>query len=294
MGADEEATLRSLQEYKKVMASSIQHHRGRIVGTAGDNVLAEFASVVDAVQCAVEIQQVLRAKNGLLPEDGKISVNDLVIKAVAIALRQFPNINASFAGHESRVHTAINVGIAVALDWGLIVPVLKNSEEKNFLGLARGINDLAERARAKKLKPEEVQEGTFSITNPGIYGGLMGLPVINQPNVGILRLGEIQKLGDHGRHLGIVRPHRLLAEEEEVEPGELFCGRGDRPGRAQTVVTLRRHILDEDRLVSPHGQALFQDDQGFFPAHREDPNRPAFGLAQAQGRAAAAGGEAAQ
>ncbi len=91
------------------------------------------------------------------------------------------------------LHREINVGIAVALDWGLIVPVLKNAEEKNFLGLARGINDLAERARAKKLKPEEVQEGTFSITNPGVYGGLMGLPVINQPNVAILGIGAIQK-----------------------------------------------------------------------------------------------------
>jgi pyruvate dehydrogenase E2 component (dihydrolipoamide acetyltransferase) len=81
----------------------------------------------------------------------------------------------------------------VALDWGLIVPVIKNAEEKNFLGLARSINDLAERARAKKLKPEEVQESTFSITNPGVYGGLMGLPVINQPNVAILGIGAIQK-----------------------------------------------------------------------------------------------------
>src|SRR5258708_17707188 len=87
----------------------------------------------------------------------------------------------------------INVGIDVALACELIVPVRKNSEEKNFLGLARGINDLAERARAKKLKPEEVQEGTFSITNPGVYGGLMGLPVINQPNVAILGIGAIQK-----------------------------------------------------------------------------------------------------
>src|SRR5258706_2385267 len=91
------------------------------------------------------------------------------------------------------LHREINVGIAVALDWGLIVPVLKNSEEKNFLGLARGINDLAERARAKKLKPEEVQEGTFSITNPGVYGGLMGVSGINKPNVAILRNGAIPK-----------------------------------------------------------------------------------------------------
>src|SRR6202040_1023378 len=91
------------------------------------------------------------------------------------------------------LHKECNIGIAVALDWGLIVPVIKNAEEKNFLGIARTMNDLAERARAKKLKPEEVQESTFAITNPGVFGGLMGLPVINQPNVAILGIGTIQK-----------------------------------------------------------------------------------------------------
>jgi len=115
------------------------------------------------------------------------------VRACVEGLRAFPTVNASADGTTMVLHREINVGIAVALDWGLIVPVLKNSEEKNFLGLARGINDLAERARSKKLKPEEVQEGTFSITNPGIYGGLMGLPVINQPNVAILGIGAIQK-----------------------------------------------------------------------------------------------------
>jgi 2-oxoglutarate dehydrogenase E2 component (dihydrolipoamide succinyltransferase) len=115
------------------------------------------------------------------------------VRACVEALRAFPTVNASCDGATVVLHREINVGIAVALDWGLIVPVLKNAEEKNFLGLARGMNDLAERARAKKLKPEEVQEGTFSITNPGVYGGLMGLPVINQPNVAILGIGAIQK-----------------------------------------------------------------------------------------------------
>ena len=108
-------------------------------------------------------------------------------------LRAFPTVNASADGTNMVLHREINIGIAVALDWGLIVPVIKNAEEKNFLGLARGMNDLAERARTKKLKPEEVQEGTFSITNPGVFGGLMGLPVINQPNVAILGIGAIQK-----------------------------------------------------------------------------------------------------
>ena len=123
----------------------------------------------------------------------KLTYMPFFVRACVEGLRAFPTVNASADGTTVVLHREINVGIAVALDWGLIVPVLKNSEEKNFLGLARGINDLAERARAKKLKPEEVQEGTFSITNPGIYGGLMGLPVINQPNVAILGIGAIQK-----------------------------------------------------------------------------------------------------
>ncbi|MBZ5644753.1 MAG: 2-oxoglutarate dehydrogenase, E2 component, dihydrolipoamide succinyltransferase [Acidobacteriia bacterium] len=123
----------------------------------------------------------------------KLTYMPFFVRACVEGLRAFPTVNASADGSTMVLHREINVGIAVALDWGLIVPVLKNAEEKNFLGLARGINDLAERARAKKLKPEEVQEGTFSITNPGIYGGLMGLPVVNQPNVAILGIGAIQK-----------------------------------------------------------------------------------------------------
>ena len=123
----------------------------------------------------------------------KLTFMPFFVRACVEGLRAFPTVNASADGATVVLHREINVGIAVALDWGLIVPVLKEAEEKNFLGLARGINDLAERARAKKLKPEEVQESTFSITNPGVYGGLMGLPVINQPNVAILGIGAIQK-----------------------------------------------------------------------------------------------------
>jgi pyruvate dehydrogenase E2 component (dihydrolipoamide acetyltransferase) len=123
----------------------------------------------------------------------KLTFMPFFVRACVEALRAYPTVNASADGATVVLHREINVGIAVALDWGLIVPVLKNSEEKNFLGLARSMNDLAERARAKKLKPEEVQESTFSITNPGVYGGLMGLPVINQPNVAILGIGAIQK-----------------------------------------------------------------------------------------------------
>src|SRR5260221_4591966 len=123
----------------------------------------------------------------------KLTFMPFFVRACVEALRAFPTVNASADAATVVLHREINVGIAVALDWGLIVPVIKNAEEKNFLGLARGMNDLAERARAKKLKPEEVQESTFSITNPGVYGGLMGLPVINQPDGGLLRSRGGQK-----------------------------------------------------------------------------------------------------
>ena len=123
----------------------------------------------------------------------KLTFMPFFIRAAVEALRAFPTVNSSVDGTNIVFHRECNIGIAVALDWGLIVPVVKNAEEKNFLGLQRAINDLAERARSKRLKPEEVQEGTFSITNPGVFGGLMGLPVISQPNVAILGLGTIEK-----------------------------------------------------------------------------------------------------
>jgi len=123
----------------------------------------------------------------------KLTFMPFFVKAAVAGLRAFPTLNASLDGTNVIVHKEINVGIAVALDWGLLVPVVKNADEKNILGIQRNMNDLAERARSKKLKPEEVQESTFSITNPGVFGGLFGLPVISQPNVGILGLGAIEK-----------------------------------------------------------------------------------------------------
>jgi pyruvate dehydrogenase E2 component (dihydrolipoamide acetyltransferase) len=123
----------------------------------------------------------------------KLTFMPFFVKAAVAGLRAFPTMNASLDGTNVILHKEINIGMAVALDWGLIVPVIKNADEKNVLGIQRNLNDLAERARTKKLKPEEVQESTFSITNPGVFGGLFGLPVINQPNVGILGLGMIEK-----------------------------------------------------------------------------------------------------
>ena len=123
----------------------------------------------------------------------KLTFMPFFVKAAVAGLRAFPTLNSSLDGTSVVLHKEINIGIAVALDWGLIVPVIKNADEKNILGIQRNMNDLAERARTKKLRPEEVQEGTFSITNPGVFGGLFGLPVISQPNVGILGLGAIEK-----------------------------------------------------------------------------------------------------
>lgn len=123
----------------------------------------------------------------------KLTFMPFFVRAAVEALRAYPTVNSSVDGTNVVLHKECNIGIAVALDWGLIVPVVKNAEEKNFLGIARAINDLAERARGKKLKPDEVAESTFSITNPGVFGGLFGLPVINQPNVAILGVGAIEK-----------------------------------------------------------------------------------------------------
>jgi len=123
----------------------------------------------------------------------KLTFMPFFVKAAVAGLRTFSALNSSLDGTNVIRHKEINIGIAVALDWGLIVPVIKNADEKNILGIQRTMNDLADRARTKKLRPEEVQEGTFSITNPGVFGGLFGMPVISQPNVGILGLGAIEK-----------------------------------------------------------------------------------------------------
>jgi 2-oxoglutarate dehydrogenase E2 component (dihydrolipoamide succinyltransferase) len=115
------------------------------------------------------------------------------VRAAIIAIQQWPIVNANIEGENIRYHRQINMGIAVALDWGLIVPVLKNAGDLNFLGLQRGITDLGERARNKKLKPEDVEGSTFTITNPGQFGAVFGLPIINQPNSAIMGVGGIMK-----------------------------------------------------------------------------------------------------
>jgi 2-oxoglutarate dehydrogenase E2 component (dihydrolipoamide succinyltransferase) len=123
----------------------------------------------------------------------KLTFTSFIAKVTVDALVQFPIVNASVDGDNIVYKKDINLGIAVALGNGLIVPVIRNADEKNLLGLSRAINDVAERARSKKLNPDEVQGGTFTITNPGIFGALYGLPLINQPQVAILGVGGIEK-----------------------------------------------------------------------------------------------------
>ncbi len=135
-----------------------------------------------------------RNKSGFEQRHGaRLTFMPFFARAAMIALQQFPIVNASLEGEGIRYHRHVNLGIAVALDWGLIVPVLKNADELNFLGLQRGITDLGERARNKKLKPEEVEGSTFTITNPGQFGAVFGLPIINQPNSAIMGVGGIAK-----------------------------------------------------------------------------------------------------
>jgi 2-oxoglutarate dehydrogenase E2 component (dihydrolipoamide succinyltransferase) len=116
-----------------------------------------------------------------------------IVKAVADALRAHPVVNSAVSGENTILRRDINLGIAVALDWGLIVPVIKHADELSLIGVARAINDLGERARTKKLSPDDVQRGTFTITNPGVFGSVIGTPIINQPQAAILCVGAIEK-----------------------------------------------------------------------------------------------------
>jgi pyruvate dehydrogenase E2 component (dihydrolipoamide acetyltransferase) len=135
-----------------------------------------------------------KLKNSFEQRHGaRLTFMPFFVRAAIIALQQYPIANASLEGDNIRYHRHVNAGIAVALDNGLIVPVLKNADELNFLGLQRGITDLGERARTKKLMPADVEGATFTITNPGQFGAVFGLPIINQPNVAIMGVGGITK-----------------------------------------------------------------------------------------------------
>ena len=135
-----------------------------------------------------------QVKDRFLEKAGtKLTYMPFIFKAVTDALSSYPKFNASLSGTDIVYKKDVNLGMAVAVDWGLLVPVIPNADQLNLVGLARSANDLADRARTKKLKPEEVQRGTFTITNPGVFGSLYGIPIINQPQVAILCIGSIGK-----------------------------------------------------------------------------------------------------
>jgi len=167
-----------------------------------------------------QVEKVRQAKKGEYERAGaKLTYLSFILKAAVDALRAIPVVNASVDGENIIYHKQVNVGIAVALDWGLIVPVVKNADEKNLLGLSRAVADLANRARSKQLKPDEVSGGTFTITNPGVFGALFGMPIINQPQVAILGVGAIEKrpvvIDDaiairHMAYLSLGYDHRII------------------------------------------------------------------------------------
>src|SRR5262249_18412476 len=135
-----------------------------------------------------------KRKTEFIERDGvKLTFMPFIIKAVIEGIKKWPIVNSSVWGDQIVYKKDNNIGVAVALDWGLIVPVVRNADEKSLLGLARAVNDLGDRARTKQLKPDEVQGGTFTITNPGVFGSLVGTPIINQPQVAILGVGVIKK-----------------------------------------------------------------------------------------------------
>jgi 2-oxoglutarate dehydrogenase E2 component (dihydrolipoamide succinyltransferase) len=135
-----------------------------------------------------------RRKAAFEAETGqKLTWMPFIIKATVDALKAFPIVNSSVAGGNIIYRKQYNIGVAVALDWGLIVPVLKHADDMSLSGITRSLNDLASRARSKKLNPEDVQDATFTITNPGVFGSLMGTPIISPPQVAILGIGTIEK-----------------------------------------------------------------------------------------------------
>ncbi len=162
-------------------------------------VMSEDTSVHITLFREVDMEKVVkwrnRVKKDFLDKEGeKLTFTHIFVEAIARALRDYPMVNVSVDGHSIIKRKEINVGVATALEDGnLIVPVVKNADQKNLIGIAKEVNDLAGRARSNKLKPGEIQGGTFSLTNFGTFGATMGTPIINQPQVGILGVGLIQK-----------------------------------------------------------------------------------------------------
>jgi len=151
-------------------------------------------STVHAVDCTNIAKLRNAAKDKFLEQNGtKLTFLPFFLQAAASALKAYPTVNASLDGKQLIKHNDVNIGIAVALDWGLIVPVIRKADELSLLGIQRAVNDLAARARSKALKPDEISQGTFSVSNYGSYNSLLATPAINQPQVAILGIGAVNK-----------------------------------------------------------------------------------------------------
>jgi pyruvate dehydrogenase E2 component (dihydrolipoamide acetyltransferase) len=198
--------------------------------TAGHMAYSKQTSAHVTTVFEVDLTRVTRLRDRLRPEfeqrGDKLTYLPFIIQAVVEGLKKFPVINAAVRGNEIVFRKHYHIGIAVALDWGLIVPVIRDADNFSLAGLTRSLNDLAQRARAKKLKPEEVQDTTFTITNPGVFGSIMGTPVIPQPTVAILGTGTIEKRpkvvkGPDGEDVIAVRTcaHFFLSFDHRVVDG---------------------------------------------------------------------------
>jgi 2-oxoglutarate dehydrogenase E2 component (dihydrolipoamide succinyltransferase) len=198
--------------------------------TAGHMAFSKQTSAHVTTVFEVDLTRVTRVRDKLRPEfeqrGDKLTYLPFVIQAVVEGLKQFPVINAAVRGTDVVLRKHYHIGIAVALDWGLIVPVIRDADNFSLAGLTRSLNDLAQRARAKKLKPEEVQDSTFTITNPGVFGSIMGTPVIPQPTVAILGTGTIEKRpkvvkGTEGEDVIAIRTcaHFFLSFDHRVVDG---------------------------------------------------------------------------
>ena len=155
---------------------------------------APHVSMIHQIDCTPIVKARAAVKDKFLEQNGtKLTFMPFFLKAAAIALKEYPTVNASLDGSDVVMHRDINIGIAVALDWGLMVPVIKHADNLSIVGLQKAVNDLAERARKKQLKPDELSQSTFSISNYGGYGSIFGTPAINQPNSCLLGLGALHK-----------------------------------------------------------------------------------------------------
>jgi len=165
--------------------------------TADHMIMSRRVSAHVSSLIEVDYTRVAKLRAARKAEYAERSVNltflAFIAKATADCLRKHPVLNAAVQGESTVYRRDINLGIAVALDWGLIVPVIRHADELSLPGVARAIQDVADRARAKKLSPDEVQKGTFTVTNPGVFGTVVGLPILNQPQSAILAVGSIGK-----------------------------------------------------------------------------------------------------